>query len=979
MSLDTQEKLNKSEQDYDDKFKNIADNYHQTADDSTERKNIDSARQKLSDSEQESGKNDKKSIGDSKTGKAAMAAASASGSPLAANAAKLLARVKVNKTSGGVIGGVVTIGLVWGLLSWIGTSTMLINLAQNLIGTNNGGESALQRRIVKVLGVKLSEPDALCDSKKVKCKMNRITTRGVKSLARKGVIAKDASGNDLSKSTGKYPDSKIAVYEIDGKNITPPNMKGYLANDPKVAARILGRSGAFNLRFEMWRGGVMKKHFFDRFSIKRDGGIADGKNKPGSKLSAITKKVSDRLPAMDGLREKASAKITLKSEKMLARGKKGGVTYLTAVGGCVLTQAPQMITFGVAAVQAARLIPLISDVALGPGVKHQTSYFSNISSSDLDAVGSLLTEKDKNGKSALDSKFLKHEMGVNTNKTGVSTEFAPGYKLLTNPAMGLVGSINENGIKSSTCNTVLSSQAMYAAIATNSAITVAASATVIGGIIKVAAELIIGEVVARIVSATIGFLSDQVIEELAQNDELDKVLAGEPGEKFGDALGVSAMIFKSTGAAARNVPVLRESQITAYNKILAEQEDFQREMDIASLNPFDISSKHTALGSIVNSVNTAIINNGTTGNYTASFMTYVANLPANLLRQTTVSAAEYHNSCTYAENFYMTADEGATPAVNAAGMPCYGYTGNISTERAIAIASGNNSKGENWIKDGDIVEEAPLEDIVREDTHLAAYLDGCGSQSIADGEWNNTAAGCTVDPADLTAESEAVAAFSMDYQISQMIDGYDDEPATSSLSSDESITTPSLNIDNLQKPVACPADPAVKDLGTVQTQYTGSLVPTNKPTIRLCQISTIDGFGQNASGSRIGGGAIINAGAAAQFLNLAKAAKQDGITIRASDSFRLGASGGGNGDGSQYAAPGGSNHQIGVAIDFFLNDRPLGSSGSGSTTSCSQRMSSSDPVWSWLNSKAPTFGIKQYSYESWHWDVDISRQNRCPV
>ncbi len=980
MSPGPQKELNKSEQDYDDKFKNIADNYHQTADDSTERKNIDSARQQLSDSEKSSGKDDKKAIADTRSGKAALAAASAAGSPLAAQAAKLLGRVKVSKGGGGIIIGTIVVGLLWGLVSWIGSVTMVINMTENLLDTNNGGESAYQRRIAKVLGLKLGEADPLCDSKKVKCKMNRITTRGLKTLARKGVIARDASGKDLSTSTGKYPDSKISVYEVDGRKIKPADMKGYLVNDPKLAAKILGRSGAFNLRFQMWRGGVMKKHFFDRFGIKRDGGLADGKNKTGSKLTEITKKVSDRLPATDGLREKASAKITLKTEKALNRGKKGGITYLTAVAGCVLSQAPTMITYGVAAVQAARLMPLVNDIVLSPGAKTKASFLSNITSSDLDAVGRLLTEKDQNGKSALDSKFLKNAMGANTSKTGVSKDFAPGYKILTNPTLALIGNLNESEIKSSTCNVILSSQAMYSAVALNTALTVAASATIIGGLLKAAADIAIGEIVARIAAAGISFLSDEIIDQLAESDDLDKALAGDPGEKLGDALGTSAMIFKSTGAAARNVPVLRESEITAYNVIQKEQAAFKRQMDLASLSPFDITSKNTVLGSIVNNANMTIINNGTSGNYTASLMAYIANLPANALRATAVSAADYQDSsCTYAENFFMTADDGATPGVNAAGMPCHGYTGDLSTESTIAIATGTNSKGQSWIKDGDILEESPLEDIVAEDTQLAAYLDGCGSQSIEDGEWNNTSAGCTIDPADSTSESEAVATFSMDYQISQMIDGFDDEPTTTSTQSDESITTPSLNIDNLQKPVACPVDPAVKDLGTVQTQYTGSLVPTNKPTIRLCQISIIDGFGQNTSGNRISGGAIINAGAAAQFLNLAKAAKQDGVTIRASDSFRLGASGGGSGDGTQYATPGGSNHQIGVAIDFFLKDRPLGSSGSGSTTSCSQRMTSSDPVWSWLNSKAPTYGIKQYSYESWHWDVDISRQNRCPV
>lgn len=771
MSETDKKTLNSAENDYDDKF-----GFDAKA--SQPNESTDQSRQQLAGTERDQGKDGKKAIADTAAGKAGVAAASATGSPIAGQAAKLLGKIRINKKGSGAIFAVIAVAALWAVISMFGSMSMIINLTENGLDTNNGGESAFQRRIAKVLGLKLSEPDNLCDTKRVKCKMGRITTSGLKKLDRKGVVAKAKDGTRLSTSSGKYPAAKIFIYEIDGKKIKPADIKGYLANNPKAAAKILGRAGAFNLRYELWRGGVMKKHFFDRFGIRRDGGLADGKSKTGTKLADITKRVKERLPALDGLREKASAKISVKTDKMLNRGKRGGTQYLVAVGGCVLVQAPTMIAYGVAAVQAARLLPLISDVVLSPGSKTKASFISDISPGDVDTVGRVLTSTDENGKSALDSRFLKHEIGVNTNKTGVSKDFAPGYKVMTSPFFAAANDLNESEVKTSTCNVVLSPQAMYAAIAVNTAITVAASATVIGGVAKAAIDIVVGYVVAEIAKEAVSWLGDKIIDDLAQNDELDKALEGQPGEKLGDALGTSLMLFKSTGAAARSVPVLRENELTAYNKIQAEQADLQRKMDIASLSPFDISSKYTALGSITNSINMAIVEKGgSTGNYATSVLAYLTNLPTNIMRSTTVSAAEYQNSCTYAADFGMTADNGATPAVNAAGMPCYGYTGNMSVESAIDHATSPDNKGDIWVKDGDIPEEASLQDIVKEETRLDDYLIGCGSQAIEDGEWNSTASGCTIDPED--AETEAVAAFSMDYQISQMVDGFDIETAGS--------------------------------------------------------------------------------------------------------------------------------------------------------------------------------------------------------
>ena len=164
------------------------------------------------------------------------------------------------------------------------------------------------------------------------------------------------------------------------------------------------------------------------------------------------------------------------------------------------------------------------------------------------------------------------------------------------------------------------------------------------------------------------------------------------------------------------------------------------------------------------------------------------------------------------------------------------------------------------------------------------------------------------------------------------------------------------------------------DIGLVRTRFTGNstLQVGSYPTIRLCQLSGIGGYGDNTSGTRISGGAVVNAAVSGQFQTMGEAAKQAGKPLSASSSFRLGDSAGGNGDGVMTAAPGGSIHQIGGAIDFAIVPR----NGNKSIQSCSARATSTDAQWVWLHANAFNFGIKQYMRESWHWDV-LDNSTRC--
>lgn len=169
--------------------------------------------------------------------------------------------------------------------------------------------------------------------------------------------------------------------------------------------------------------------------------------------------------------------------------------------------------------------------------------------------------------------------------------------------------------------------------------------------------------------------------------------------------------------------------------------------------------------------------------------------------------------------------------------------------------------------------------------------------------------------------------------------------------------------------VACA--PGSNDLGDVESRYTASLRKDNPLVMKLCQVTSIGGRGNNTSGQNVDGGIVVNSRVSGAWVALGEAAKAAGIELTGS-SFRLADSCGGTGSGTACAKPGTSMHQLGIAVDFSN----MGSKG-GSTASCSGRKGApNDPRWNWLFTNAEKYGIKQYSYEPWHWDLG-NFPNRC--
>jgi hypothetical protein len=166
-----------------------------------------------------------------------------------------------------------------------------------------------------------------------------------------------------------------------------------------------------------------------------------------------------------------------------------------------------------------------------------------------------------------------------------------------------------------------------------------------------------------------------------------------------------------------------------------------------------------------------------------------------------------------------------------------------------------------------------------------------------------------------------------------------------------------------------PCAPGTTDLG-VHDGYHSSI----RIRVRLCAVNYISNGRVGASGH-----AIVNSRVSAAVQAIVRDMKAAGLSVVAASSYRsmdhqrdlcAGDARCRAGDHRFLASPGTSNHQMGLAVDFF---RPYSTR---TAAGCAAPASApGNPIWRWLHAHAAHYGLKQYSAEPWHWEA--AGANRC--
>lgn len=737
------------------------------------------------------------------------------------------------------------LGLGGGIMGiFLSPATMLQNIMENFTWKNDSATPTKISRSKQVMNGFLDSKDdpGICanSSKKIRCRTGKLSYKALTKFKKSGIIPVDADGNEMKLKRTGYPEKNPTHWKVeginDGKPIESSKLKDELLKkeNRKIASKVYGRTGLFKMRFRAWTGKHISK-LYEKFNLKRNGVISKLDKKLGIKEKR--EKFKEKLPKFEEGR--ALGNIGEGVDKLGNKLKKGGLAYTISAGACVTVKIPNLIAAGVAAIQLAPLLGIVMDVILSPGSQAKASGLdssgSGFSQETMETIGTMLTERGKmkgsdNAEgSALDSPYLLAAMGVNNDKPGIAKNYIPGYSVATNP---IVQGFNEaKKATEGVCDYILSPVAMYTSMAAEAAI--AASTGGISAIISWVGKAALPEVIKKVLEYAVGEQVKNILTELAKSLLVPN---NAQYKDLGDALGVGAAAFFSAGSMGQMLPGLKMSQLAEFNGIQIANEEFQKEMDIASLSPFDTSSRYTFLGSIFHNMGNMMMANGTYSKTPIAMLSNILRLPSMALSYSSTAKAAsgmYSDKyCGYAKDFSMGSGSSEDPAVNMAGLPCTGITNsqaNMSVEEAIQIA-----EDEGWIqKDMDIPDGADISDLMKngyivKDTPLHDFVEDCGDASTGSYWFSN--GGCTApsdstqttsstaptykdsEGKDITDQSfgaensakqyddrklSAMSVLLIDFQIAQSINGEDDEeeaPSTTAKAPDngEAVGEPEL-------------------------------------------------------------------------------------------------------------------------------------------------------------------------------------------
>jgi hypothetical protein len=578
-------------------------------------------------------------------------------------------------------------------------------------------------------------------------------------------------GDDMQtrpRSPGKFPTERPTGYRItlaDGtlRDIPKAEFQQFF-NDSKnrqLRTKFFGRQGAFNLSVGTWLGKYLGNTLYKKFGMNKKGGLADGKNtRDGdarSRLSRTIDALRGRLPNPANMTA-AQARFQEKFGKWAGRGAKAGTAYMVAVGACIGLKIPKMISGFVAGVQLLQLLPVYSEVVGGPSGKLMAG---DMAPDDMSAIGDLLTAKDSSGKSALDSPALQATMGINAGRPAVNADYVPGYGFMTNPVNR--GLIDAGEASDATCDVVLSPITMLSFMAVTITLKAIESGTGIGALVALASTAIDFAVSYGIIEA-IKWGAEQLMPAAIEWAKNAKIGIIEPGEDLGTQIAYSAEATYAIAGASNGVPGQSVAGISETAQMRQEDENDQRNYDIATLSPFDTSSQYTFFGSIMHTMGMGALARG--GYTPLSFISSIFSAPAAILSPN-ASAAGLENRCSYADEFlYDTLSPETTPAITAGGFPCLGlnsYQDAMDAEdaRNTLINAGwlDASKG---IPDGATITDLmePSEDypgafngngIIKQGTPLYEQIASCGD--IGSGDYLFSATACMAPATTSTEEA----------------------------------------------------------------------------------------------------------------------------------------------------------------------------------------------------------------------------------
>lgn len=845
-------------------------------------------------------------------------------------------------------------------------------------------------RSPKVINFLFGESDintaGVCTSTKIKCsKAGRISYKAMSKMANKNIVGIFEDGTKYNVEThGKkgYPEKNAVKWEVtdDTGKVTTFDADKFneFYTDPansKAGRKFFGTRGFVNMSIHARAGKHISGKVYNILNLGRKGGIVEN----------LTKKI-DPKGALAALKAKMPVALTIESHmsKLNARFgakigavQKGQKAYTFSAMSCLALMIPDAVLGRSAAEDMQTGTKVAQDTVFSPASMAQ----SNIEHGTYDAdrqetVGSLLTEKtpDEDGveRAAIESPVLLNSMGVDRSK-GVVSKYAPGYGAVNDPTLS-ASRLLQAGSRA-TCGFILSPPVIALAIASDIAVKLVSSTTIVGLLAIFAIDIAVDQATSAALAQGSRSVMEFAVNNLSSRQAIVDAMAG-GGKPLGDVIGVygAALIQLENSATIGTTGTV--SQLPKAISMKQKYEDQVRQDDIASLSPFDTSSKYTFFGSLLHQAQNASLLSGFYSNRNlASLLSTFGNIASmSLSNKTTASAIEVNREvekCSFANDWkYPKTESGEEYAVAATGIPCsFGVDAHetMETEEVFDELSNNGYFNEAAdINDSDSLEDlmstvdqngaVTQEKYIKADTPLWFRMRDCSN--FAEGEYFANIASCVVQgSSELPLKTvSAIALFVFDFLMIQVVNGENDDDNAANVGPPSSNSPISL-VSPSEWSVAPDHDGYIDKTSSEWLKWVAALGGNGSSSTGVLQAisgTPYDGSicPQSNSLNQNGGGNLFNPNAAASFsaLILAFNAANPGKYLTGGACFRSLA--GQNAAFAKYgspraAKPGTSNHGWGLAIDLQI------STSSGQAGASPQ---SGSAEYAWLLANSPAYG-----------------------
>ncbi len=238
------------------------------------------------------------------------------------------------------------LGLGGGIMGiFLSPATMLQNIMENFTQKNDSASIVKEVRMKKVMNKMIDADDdtGICKNKKIRCKTGRLSNRALKKFKKSGLIPVDADGKEMDIKGRGYPEKNPTHWKIegvnDGKPIEASKLKDELLKkeNRKIASKVYGRTGLFNMRFRSWTGKHISR-LYSKFNLKRNSAISKIDKKLG--IKERREKLKEKLPKFEEGR--AIGNIREGVNKLGGKLKKGGLAYTISAGACAAVKIPNL-------------------------------------------------------------------------------------------------------------------------------------------------------------------------------------------------------------------------------------------------------------------------------------------------------------------------------------------------------------------------------------------------------------------------------------------------------------------------------------------------------------------------------------------------------------------------------------------------------------------------------------------------------------